>query len=561
MNERDSAAAHERRWLVLGAMCLSLLLIVLDNTIVNVALPTLQRDLDATTSQLQWIVDSYVLVFAGLLLTMGAVGDRFGRRGALTAGLAIMGAASVLAVFADSANQLIAIRALMGVGGALVMPSTLSILTNVFTEPTERARAIGIWAAFAGAGGAIGPVAGGFLLEHFWWGSVFLLNVPVVVVAIVANRLIVPTSRDANAPRLDIPGALLSIVGLVSLVYGIIEGQHGWTEPNVLVGFAIAVVILTAFVLWERHTPQPMLDVQFFRNRRFSVASTAVCMTFFAMFGSMFLMTQYLQFVLGYTALETGVRLLPMAGVMMVFAPTSARIVERVGTKIVVSTGLAIAGLGLVVISLLTPESSYLNVLGALFVGSFGMSLVMAPATESIMGSLPPAKAGVGSAVNDTTRELGAALGIAVLGSVFASSYGPRMNDATAALGLPDGVRDSAADQIGSALAIANDLGAPGAQLAAAARDAFVDGMGTSLIAGAVVMGLASLLTLLLLPARGRPVGVTGDSAGESSHALPMDGAGRDRHSLSGASENGANDGSGAGRPESTPDDSDAYVS
>src|SRR5690606_15506396 len=278
--------------------------------------------------------------------------------------------------------------------------------------------------------------------------------------------------------RLDIPGALLSIVGLASLVFAIIEGQHGWGETKVVAGFAVAAVFIVTFVLWERHTPQPMLDVQFFRNRRFSAASAAICMTFFAMFGSMFLMTQYLQFVLGYTALETGVRMLPMAGVMMIFAPTSARLVERVGTKVVVSTGLAIAGLGLIVISFLTPESSYLDVLGALFVGSLGMSLVMAPATESIMGSLPPAKAGVGSAVNDTTRELGAALGIAVLGSVFASSYGPKMRSATAGLGLPEEVRELAADQVGSALMVAEGLGAQGVQLADAARNAFVDGMG-----------------------------------------------------------------------------------
>lgn len=483
-------------------MCLSLLLIVLDNTIVNVALPTLQRDLDATTSQLQWIVDSYVLVFAGLLLTMGAVGDRFGRRGALTTGLVIMGVASMAALFASTANHLIAIRALMGVGGALVMPATLSILTNVFVDGRERARAIAVWAAFAGAGGAIGPVAGGFLLEHFWWGSVFLINVPVVIVAIVANRVLVPTSREVGAPRLDLVGAGLSIVGLVSLVFAIIEGQHGWTEPAVIGGFATAAVALVAFVLWERWVEAPMLDVSFFKNRRFSAASGAITLTFFAMFGSMFLMTQYLQFVLGYTALETGVRMLPMAVVMMIGAPTSARLVERVGTKVVVSTGLAVAGVGLVAISFLTPESSYLNVLGALAIGSFGMAFVMAPATESIMGSLPPAKAGVGSAVNDTTRELGAALGIAVLGSVFAAAYGPRMRTATEGLGLPEATRELAGDQVGSALKIAEELGAPGAQLADAARNAFVDGMAISLLAGAVVMGIAALTTLVFLPAR-----------------------------------------------------------
>jgi len=310
----EERQAHPRRRLVLAVMCLSLLLIVMDNTIVNVALPTLQRDLEASTSQLQWVVDAYILVFAGLLLTMGALGDRFGRRGALAVGLAIMGVASILSSFANSADQLIATRALMGVGGALIMPATLSIITNVFTDRRERAQAIAIWSATAGAAVAIGPVTGGWLLEHFWWGSVFLVNVPVVVVALVLGQLFVPTSRDPAARPIDVPGALLSIAGLMALVWAIIEGPGGWSDPEILGGFALAAVLLAAFVLWERRTRYPMLDMAFFRNARFSAASAAIMLTFFAMFGSLFLLTQFLQSILGYTPLEAGIRLLPIAG-------------------------------------------------------------------------------------------------------------------------------------------------------------------------------------------------------------------------------------------------------
>ncbi|HKY67835.1 MAG TPA: MFS transporter, partial [Acidimicrobiales bacterium] len=396
-----------RRWIVLGVMCLSLLLIVMDNTIVNVALPTLQRDLGASTSELQWVVDSYILVFAGLLLTMGSLGDRFGRRGALAIGLTVMGSASVASAFATDASHLIATRAIMGIGAALIMPATLSILTNVFTDRRERAQAIAIWSATAGVAVAIGPVTGGWLLEHFWWGSVFLVNVPVVVVALVLGQLFVPTSRDPAAPRVDLLGAGLSIVGLVALVWAIIEGAHGWTEPAVLAAFGAAAVLLAAFIAWERHTATPMLDMSFFADARFSAASGALMLTFFAMMGSLFLLTQFLQSVMGYTALQAGIRLLPMAAVQMVVAPLSAKVVERVGSKVVVTTGLLLGAGGLLLASRLEASASYGQVVVALMVLALGLALVMPPATESIMGSLPPAKAGVGSAVNDTTREVG----------------------------------------------------------------------------------------------------------------------------------------------------------
>ena len=497
------AERDPRRWIVLGVMCLSLLLIVMDNTIVNVALPTLQRDLEASTSQLQWVVDSYILVFAGLLLTMGSLGDRFGRRGALAIGLTIMGAASIASAFATDASHLIATRAVMGIGAALIMPATLSIITNLFTDRRERAQAIAIWSATAGMAVAIGPVTGGWLLEHFWWGSVFLVNVPVVVVAVVLGQLFVPTSRDPAAPPVDLLGAVLSITGLIALVWAIIEGAHGWTDPLVLGAFAAAAVLLGLFILWERRTPTPMLDIGFFRNPRFSAASGALMLTFFAMMGSLFLLTQFMQSVLGYTALETGVRLLPMAAVQMVIAPLSARLVERVGSKVVVTTGLLVAGTGLVVASRLDPAASYGQVAVALIVLAAGLALVMPPATEAIMGSLPPAKAGVGSAVNDTTREVGAALGVAVLGSVMSSTYRPRVSDAIAGRGVPDDIAHAVTDQIGAAMEVAARLGGPpGRALADVAAGGFADGMGRAFLVGAAALLVGAVLTALYLPAR-----------------------------------------------------------
>jgi EmrB/QacA subfamily drug resistance transporter len=497
------ATGHPRRWIVLGVMCLSLLLIVVDNTIVNVALPTLARDLDATTSQLQWVVDSYILVFAGLLLTMGSLGDRFGRRGALAIGLSIIGLASIASAWAGSADQLIATRAVMGVGGALVMPATLSIITNVFTDRKERAQAIAIWSASAGMAVAIGPVTGGYLIEHFWWGSVFLVNVPVVIVALVLGQLFVPTSRDPSAPPLDPIGAVLSIAGLVSLVWAIIEGPHGWTEPKVVFGFAAAAVLLLAFVLWERHTEYPMLDMGFFANPRFSAASGAIALTFFAMFGMLFLLTQFLQSVLGYSALEAGVRLVPMAAVQVVVAPLSAKVVERVGSKVIVGVGLMTAAAGLVMASRLTAGATYPEVLLSLVVLSAGLALVMPTATESIMGSLPPAKAGVGSAVNDTTRELGGALGVAVLGSVMASTYRPEVSAAIEGRPVPPEVADVITDQVGAAMEVARTIGGePGRQLASVASRAFAEGMGTAFLIGAAALAIGAVIVVLFLPAR-----------------------------------------------------------
>ncbi|MCB1002628.1 MAG: MFS transporter [Acidimicrobiales bacterium] len=510
-----AAELDPRRWWALAVLCLSLLLIVMDNTIVNVALPTIQRDLDATGSELQWIVDAYVLVFAGLLLTMGSLGDRFGRKPALSLGLVVMGGASAISAWSSDPSHLIFWRAVMGIGGALIMPATLSILTNVFTDHRERARAIAIWAGTSGMAVAIGPVTGGWLLDHFWWGSVFLVNVPVVVVALVAGHRIIPDSKDPHPPALDPFGAALSIVGLVTLVWAIIEApQKGWTDRTTLGAFAVATVLLVGFVVHERRSDHPMLDVGFFRNPRFSAASGAITMTFFAMFGTLFLFTQYMQFVLGYSPLATGARFIPMALVTMVVAPSSARIVERVGTKAVVATGLTMTSVALALGTFLTAGGGYLPLLGVLVVMAVGMGLTMAPATESIMGSLPLTKAGVGSAVNDTTRQVGGALGVAVMGSLLASAYGAKMADFLA--GLPTAVPDAAAsaieDSVGAAVNVAAGLPGPAADaLTGAARTAYVEAMGTSLWLAAGVALLGAIVALVALPARAT---VPEDSAG-----------------------------------------------
>ncbi len=497
----EHAEGYDRRWWILGVLCLSLLVVGLDNTILNVALPTLVRDLHASTSGLQWVVDAYVLVFAGLLLTTGSLSDRYGRRYALAAGLVVFGVGSILSAFAGSTNTLIATRALMGIGGALIMPSTLSILTNVFPAE-ERGRAIGIWAGVSGLGIAIGPIVGGWLLEHFWWGSVFLVNVPVVIVALIAGRLIVPNSKDPSPNALDPVGALLSIVGLVTLIYGIIEApSHGWTSPQTLATFAFTAVVLVTFTVWELRSDHPMLDVTFFENPRFTAANVSIVLVFFALFGSLFFLTQYLQFVLGYSALEAGIRVAPLALVLMISAPASGRLTGRFGNKVLVAAGMTIVAGGLWFMGTLTIASGYSHVVVSLVILGLGMGTAMVPATESIMGSLPLAKAGLGSAMNDTTRQVGGALGVAILGSIFASAYAT--NIATSLRGQPATAVAAASDSVGAAIALGERIGgAPGAAIVTAAKESFITAMDRGLVVGAAIAMLGALVALIWLPNR-----------------------------------------------------------
>ena len=498
----DPDTIHRRRWWTLAFLNLSLFAIIMDNTILNVALPTLARDLHATGSDLQWIVDSYVLVFAGLLLSAGALGDRFGRRGALSAGLVVFAVGSMFAMSVDSASMLIAARAVMGVGGALIMPATLSILTNVFTDPAERAKAIAMWASVGGLAVALGPVMGGFILEHFSWTAVFAVNIPIAVIALVGGRAAVPTSRDPETPPLDVPGAILSMVGLGSLVWAIISaGEGGWTGQGPLAGFAVAAVAAVAFIMWERRTPHPMLDVTFFKNRRFTAASLGVMLGYFAMFGSLFLMSQLLQFVLGYSALGAGVRLLPFALSMAVFSTISTKLVDRFGTKLVVVAGMGIVAVGLLWAASLGTGSSYVDYLPGMLLMGTGIALTWAPTTEAIMGSLPAAKAGVGSAVNDTVREVGGALGVAVLGSVLASQYTGSIASTTET--LPTEAAHTAGDSLGGAVVVAQQVGGQsGIAILDAARAAYVDGFGLALTIAAAVAAAGAAVAAIWLPAR-----------------------------------------------------------
>ena len=392
-------------------------------------------------------------------------------------------------------------------GAAFIMPATLSIIANVFTDARERARAIAVWAGVSGFGVVIGPLAGGYLLEHFWWGSIFLINVPVVIVTIIGAVMLVPESKDAHAARLDILGALLSIVGLVTLLFGVIEGpSKGWTDPLVIGAFVVAVVTLVSFVLWERHTDHPMLELSFFSNPRFTAALIAVTFVFFAMFGSLFFVSQYMQFVLGYSALTSGLGLLPLAASLMIAAPASAKLVSLFGTKIVVTLGLVLVAAALVVFAFVSETSGYPLIAVVLSLIGVGMGLAMAPATDSIMGSVPPEKAGVGSAMNDTTREIGGALGVAILGSITAAVYSSTISDdpgfATLQTASPE-LASAVKDSVGAASFAAAALPADAASLVtAAANAAFVHALDRTVIVGAAVALLGAFIAFRYLPAR-----------------------------------------------------------
>jgi EmrB/QacA subfamily drug resistance transporter len=481
------------------------MVIGLDNTILNVALPTLSRQLHASTSSLQWIVDIYTLVFAGLLLTAGSLGDRFGRYKTLALGLTLFGLGSLASALAGSTAMLIATRAFMGIGGAFIMPSTLSIITNVFTNPVERGKAIGIWAGVAALGIGIGPVAGGFLLSHFYWGSVFFVNLPIVALALVGGWFLVPDSKDPTAPRLDPFGALLSIVGLASLLWAVIEAPgRGWGSTSTVAGLAFGAVVLGGFVWWELHVSSPMLDMRFFKNPRFTAASMAVALTFFSLFGSLFLLTQYLQSVHGYSPLKAGALLIPQAAVLMIVAFSSANLTQRFGNKLVVGLGLLVVAVSLAAFALLSASAPLWQIIAVTVLMAVGMGNVMAPATDSIMGSLPREKAGVGSAMNDTTRQTGGAIGVAVLGSILASKYRGTITADARAHHLPSAVVSAIKSDVGGALRAARTpLGDPyAATIGSIARHSFVTAFHVASLVGAVVLVLAAIGVFRWLPAR-----------------------------------------------------------
>jgi EmrB/QacA subfamily drug resistance transporter len=485
-------------------LCVALLIVNLDNTVLNVALPTLVRDLHATDSELQWIVDSYVMVFAGLLLVMGSLADRVGRKRVFLAGLMAFAAGSAWAAFSGSVGMLIAARASMGIGAAMMMPSTLAIITDAFRDPGERQRAIGMWAATSGVGIALGPIVGGLLLAHFWWGSVFLINVPIAVAGLACAIPLVPDSKNPSARRPDLVGALLSIAGLGLVLWAIIEAPaRGWSSGLVLGTGLAGLAVLGLFTAWELTTAQPMLDMGFFRNRRFSGAIGSVGLVTFGLFGSLFVLTQYLQFELGYTALQAGVRVIPAAAAIAVIAPISPLAVRTLGSKITLAAGLLTVAGGLWQMSGATVASTYASTLPGMIMLGVGAGLAIPCATASVMGSLPQEHTGVGSATNGTFLQVGGALGVAVIGSLLSTRYQSSMTAALAPYHAPAALTHAILGSLGGALAVAARIGGPaGATLAHLARTAFMSGMDLGLSAGAAVAAAGGLLALALMPSR-----------------------------------------------------------
>lgn len=509
-DDRSSTATLVRhRGLILAGLCLAAFIISLDITIVNVALPALVRQLGATTTDLQWVVDAYNLVFAALVLVGGSLSDRLGRKGMLLAGLGIFGAASLVGSFATTANELIAARAVMGLGAAMLFPSTLSLLTNVFTQRRERAIAIGLWGATAGVGIATGPIVGGWLLEHFWWGSIFLFMAPVAAVVAAVVAWAVPTSRDPSIPPVDWRGLVLSAAAMGLLVLGVIQAPSwGWGSATTIGVLVAGAAVLAAFVAAEGRTAHPMVDVALFGNPRFTAASAAVAIAFFALNGFIFLMTQYFQVVKGYGPLSTGVRLLPVAGSVAVASVVGTRLAVRIGNKLIVGAGLVFYCAALLWTSTVSQATSYGLIAAAGVVLGIGMGLTQAPATEAIVGAVAKEKAGIASAVNGSTRLFGGTLGVAVVGSVAASLYANRLV-ATLPPRLPAGAVGAAKGSVGAAVVAAQQLGQAGLggiarRLNDAAVLAFMHSFAGACLVAAGVAAAGALVAFFLLPARPR---------------------------------------------------------
>lgn len=489
---------RRRRWWALAALVPGVLTIGFDLTILNVALPTIARELEAGTDALQWIVNSYVLVFAGLLLPAGVLGDRYGRKRLLLIALALFGVVSVIAAAADEPGVVIAARAVMGLGAAAVLPITLAVLAVLFPEERERGKAIAVIVTAVGVGFPLGPILGGYLLEHFWWGSIFLINVPMAALAMIAITLLLAESRDPAPPRLDVLGGALSTAGLTIFVYAVIEApERGWDAPVVLGGLAVGVALLAAFVWWELRTPQPLVDLRMFGRSSFLWGTVATAVAGFAIFGLFFTMPQYLQFVAGHDALGTGLRLLPMIGGLVVGAGLGQRLAARIGPRAPVALGLLLIGTGLGAGATTDVTSGYGFVAAWLALAGVGLGASLAVATDAVLGSLPPERAGGGIALTYALRQASGALGVALLGSLVAQTYADHVN----ASGLPAPAADAARDSIVGALAVAAQLDAPA--LASSARAAFVDGLALVLIVCAAIAVLGAALTTAFMPGRG----------------------------------------------------------
>ncbi|WP_051116358.1 MFS transporter [Amycolatopsis nigrescens] len=486
---QGESRGHPRRWVILAVLCLALLVVLLDNTVLSVAIPSITDSLHASTSDVQWMINAYSLVLAGLLMTTGSLADRLGRKRALLFGVALFTAGSAVAAFSETSTQLIIARAGMGVGAAFLMPGTLAVLMQIFDEK-ERPKAIAAWTAVASMGLALGPVIGGVLLDHFWWGSVFLINIPVGAVAIVAMVLLVPESRDPMTRKPDIPGVLLSIVMGVGLVYAVISvPEHGWGSANVLVPLVFGVLALTGFVLWERRAEDPMLDMTLFANPQFTGAVAGGALTAFAMGGSLFLFTQYLQFVLGYSPLQAGFAVMPMALSLLLVTPFSPRVSARLGVPLTLAVGLGVMGAGLLALSFVGTDSGYWPTLTGLVLIGGGVGIAMPASANALMGAIPPQRAGIASGLTSTLQEFGNALGVAILGSLMSAQFAAHLPEL-----LPDGVEHSVGLALGAA-AQAPDA----ASVVHSVRDAFVSGISLSLTCGAAAAVAAGLVAWALL--------------------------------------------------------------
>jgi len=524
---------YARRWWALLVLCLSLLIIVMANTALTVAAPAMTRDLGLTSADLQWVIDGYTVPYAALMLLLGAIGDKYSRRGALVLGLVVFGGGSVFGYLADSSATVIAARAIMGVGAALIMPATLSLLAATFPR-SERAKAITLWTATAGLAIAAGPVVAGALLKNHGWASTFLINVPIVAVALVAAFALVPPSKAGHHNRIDYVGGLLSVVWVGALIFMIIEGPHfGW-DAKAITAAVVAGAGLVAFVLWELRHPHPILDVRRFTSRRFAGSNLAVALFFLAVFGAFYYLTQHLQFVLGYAPLDTGVRMLPLAGAVFVGSALTGYLTPRVGMKWTVSAGMVGGTAALALLTQVDGSSSYGDLVAPLMILGLAIGLALSPCTDAIMGAFPESELGVGGAVNDTSLELGGSLGIAILGSLLATSYGTHLTDATAGSKLPASALDTAQDSVGAGYAVAQgiadkahqvaaqaahasspqqaaqlkqqagELAAGARQMADAVGSSFSDAVAHTSLVGAVVLGIGTVLVAVLLPRRAK---------------------------------------------------------
>jgi len=497
---------HPRRRQILLVLCLSLLVVVIDNTVLNTALPTLALVLHAGTSSLQWITDAYTLCFAALLIPAGALGDRYGRRRSLLGGLAVFALGSTAAAFASSTGMLTGARVVMGLGAAFIMPATLSILNAVF-PPKERPQAIAAWSAVTGIGIVIGPTLGGLLLSHFWWGSVFVINIPLVALALAGVILTVPETAEPGGRRLDLPGAVLVGGALFAIVDAIIEAPgRGWTGTATLAEITAGLAALGIFAWWELHIAHPLIDLRIFASRAFSTAAASVTVIFFALFGSLFVLTQYLQLVHGYSPLSAGLRALPFALAVGAMSPLSPILAKRFGTRVIIPAGMALMGLGLLDLSTAGVHTAYPPLALAVAIMGAGMGLVMAPASTTIMTTVPARQAGAGSAINDTIREVGGALGIAIIGSLAAAVYRSRLASVLATAHAPGPVAHLATSSIAAADSIGRHVGGlQGSELVGAAHSAFVNAMAMGMRVAAGVALVAAIGAVFALPPRRKP--------------------------------------------------------